>query len=133
VKVVDQFTMDALRAADDGVGLVEDDVVRFRDASGAGRSTAQWLADVDPKLVLRNGGLSDVADRILFEHDVPVAPAEMVTVQEVDELAVAREEEVEAAIADWEERAEQRRRERNAEMVDRLISEHRAGERGESD
>jgi len=54
----------------------------------------------------------------------------MVTVQEVDELAVAREEEVEAAIADWEDRAEERRRDRNAEMVDRLIPEHRAGREG---
>ena len=133
VKVVDQFTTGAIREADESIGLIEDDIVLLRDASGAGRSTAQELADVDPKLVLRTGGLSDVADTILFEHGIPVAPAEMVTVQEVDELAVAREEEVEAAIADWEDRAEERRRDRNAEMVDRLISEHRAGERGQSD
>jgi predicted RNase H-like nuclease (RuvC/YqgF family) len=133
VKVVEQFTTGAIREADERIGLIEDDVVLLRDASGAGRSTAQELADGNPKLVLRTGGLSDVADTILFEHGVPVAPAEMVTVQEVDELAVAREEEVEAAIEDWEEHAEQRRRDRNAQMVDRLISEHRAGERGESD
>ncbi|WP_226022397.1 DUF460 domain-containing protein [Halomicrobium salinisoli] len=133
VKVVDQFTTDDLRDADERFGLIEDDIVMFRDASGAGRSTAQRLADVDPRLVLRTGGLSDVADEILFEHEIPVAPADMVTVQEVDELAVAREREVEAAIEDWEERAEERLRERNAEMVDKIISEHRAGERGESD
>ncbi|WP_226011535.1 DUF460 domain-containing protein [Halomicrobium salinisoli] len=133
VKVVDQFTTDDLRDADERFGLIEDDIVMFRDASGAGRSTAQRLADVDPRLVLRTGGLSDVADEILFEHEIPVAPADMVTVQEVDELAVAREREVETAIEDWEERAEERLRERNAEMVDKIISEHRAGERGESD
>jgi len=49
-----------------------------------------------------------------------------VTIQEVDELAVAREHEVEEAIEDWERRAEERERERNAEMVDKIISEHRA-------
>ncbi|WP_225332740.1 DUF460 domain-containing protein [Halomicrobium urmianum] len=133
VKVVDQFTTDDLRDADERFGLIEDDIVMFRDASGAGRSTAQRLADVNPRLVLRTGGLSDAADEILFEHEIPVASADMVTVQEVDELAVAREREVEAAIEDWEERAEERLRERNAEMVDKIISEHRAGERGESD
>jgi len=133
VKVVDQFTTDAIADADERFGLAEDDVVLFRDASGAGASTADRLVDVDPKVVLRNGGLSDIADEILFKHDVPVAPADLVTVQEVDELAVAREEEVEAAIEDWERRAVERERERNAEMVDRLISEHRAGNRGESD
>jgi len=128
VKVVEQFTTDAIEAAEESFGLAEDDVIMLRDASGAGRSTAQRLADVEPKVVLRNGGLSDVADRILFEHNIPVAPAEMVTVQEVDELAVARESEVEDAVEDWEERAAERERQRSAEMVDQLISEHRASE-----
>nr|WP_254282244.1 DUF460 domain-containing protein [Haloarcula salina] len=126
VKVVEQFTRDAIDDADERFGLVEDDVIMFRDASGAGRSTAQQLADIDPMLVLRNGNLSDAADEVLFDRDVPVAPADLVTVQEVDELAVTREREVEAAIEDWEERAEDRRKERNAEMVDQIISEHRA-------
>jgi len=133
VKVVEQFTGDAIDDADERFGLVEDDVIMFRDASGAGASTADKLVDIGPRLVLRNGGFSDVADEILFKHRVPVASAETVTVQEVDELAVAREEEVEAAVDDWERRAEQRERERNAELVDRLISEHRARERGGSD
>jgi len=126
VKVVEQFTREALSAADERFGLAEDDVVLFRDASGAGRSTAERLADVNPRVVLRNGRLSDMADRVLFEHDIPVAPADLVTVQEVDELAVAREADVEDAIADWERRAEAREREQRAEMVDKLISEHRA-------
>jgi predicted RNase H-like nuclease (RuvC/YqgF family) len=76
--------------------------------------------------VLRDGNLSDAADQVLFENRIPVAPAELVTVQEVDELAVAREQEVEAAIEDWEDRAEDRKKEQNAEMVDQIISEHRA-------
>jgi predicted RNase H-like nuclease (RuvC/YqgF family) len=129
VKVIDQFTKDAIRHTDEAVGLVEDDVVYLRDASGAGRATAERLAEVDPRLVLRDGGLSDVADEVLFEHGIPVAPAEQVTVQEVDDLAVAREREVEAAIEDWEELAAERRRERKAETLDRLISEHRADRR----
>jgi predicted RNase H-like nuclease (RuvC/YqgF family) len=134
VKVVEQFTSDAIDDAHERFGLAEDDVVMFRDASGAGASTADKIVDVNPKIVLRNGGgLSDIADEILFKHGVPVAPADLVTVQEVDELAVARESEVEAAIEDWERRAEERERERNAQMVDRLISEHRASDRGESD
>jgi predicted RNase H-like nuclease (RuvC/YqgF family) len=128
VKVIEQFTTDDIEQAQESFGLAEGDVILLRDASGAGRSTAEKLAEVNPKVVLRNGGLSDMADRVLFEADIPVAPAEMVTVQEVDELAVARESEVEAAIEDWEERAQERERERTGEMVDQLISEHRAGE-----
>jgi len=126
VKVIDQFTVDAIEDADERFGLAPDDVVMLRDASGAGRSSAERLAEVEPKVVLRNGQLSDVADEILFDANVPVAPADTVTVQEVDELAVARESEVENAVTDWEERAEERERQRRGEMVDRLISEHRA-------
>jgi predicted RNase H-like nuclease (RuvC/YqgF family) len=128
VKVIEQFTTDDIERAQESFGLAEGDVILLRDASGAGRSTAEKLADVNPEVVLRNGGLSDMADRVLFEADIPVAPAEMVTVQEVDELAVARESDVEEAIEDWEERARERERERTGEMVDQLISEHRAGE-----
>jgi predicted RNase H-like nuclease (RuvC/YqgF family) len=72
-----------------------------------------------------------VADEVLFDAAVPVAPADDVTIQEVDDLAVARESEVEDAVADWERRAEERSRERKAEMVDQIISEHRAESGGD--
>ena len=133
VKPVEKFTKGALEAADEAYGLAEDDVVYLRDASGAGRSTAERLAAVNPRVVLKSGGdLSDIADETLFDSDIPVGSADDVAMQEVDELAVARESDVEAVIEDWEDRAEQRRKERKAEELDRLISEHRA-DRGESD
>ncbi|MFW5922711.1 MAG: DUF460 domain-containing protein [Halodesulfurarchaeum sp.] len=129
VKVIEKFTVEAIEAAHEAYGIASGDVVYLRDASGAGRRTAERLVEFEPRLVIRNGGVSDVADRLLFENRVPVAPAELVTIQEVDELAVARETDVERAIEDWEERAAERRRSRNAEMVDQLISEHRADRR----
>ena len=126
VKPVDQFTVDAIEAADDEYGIAAGDVVYLRDASGAGRSTAELLAEFDPRVVLRSGGLSDAADEVLFDHEIPVGPADNVTVREVDELAVAREREVAAVVADWRERKEERERERKESMVDSIISEHRA-------
>jgi hypothetical protein len=126
VKVVSQFTRDAIRTADERYGLAAGDVVYLRDASGAGRSTAELLADVEPRVVLREGNLSDVADEVLFDHEIPVGDAESVAMQEVDDLAVARESDVEAAIEDWEDRAAERRKQQNASMVDKIISEHRA-------
>ncbi|ELY59209.1 hypothetical protein C491_07706 [Natronococcus amylolyticus DSM 10524] len=128
VKVVEKFTKGAIREADEQYGIAAGDVVHLRDASGAGRSTAELLAGFDPRVVLKEGGLSDVADEILFEAEIPVGPADDVAMQEVDELAVAREEDVEAAIDDWHDRAEERTRDRKAEMVDQVISEHRAGD-----
>ncbi|APE94640.1 DUF460 domain-containing protein [Halodesulfurarchaeum formicicum] len=129
VKVIEKFTVEAIEAAEAAYGIAAGDVVYLRDASGAGRRTAERLIEHEPRLVVRNGGISDVADQLLFEADVPVAPAEMVTIQEVDELAVAREDDIEAAIADWADRAEERSRSQNAAMVDQLISEHRADRR----
>ncbi|WP_254830274.1 DUF460 domain-containing protein [Haloglomus salinum] len=134
VKPVDQFTTTAIEDAQESYGLAPDDVVLLRDASGAGRRTAELLAETEPRVVLRDGNLSEQADEVLFGHGIPEGPADDVTVQEVDELAVAREREVEAVIEDWEARAEDRRRDRNAEMVDQIISEHRADRpSGESD
>ncbi|QKY20799.1 DUF460 domain-containing protein [Halolamina sp. CBA1230] len=129
VKAIPQFTRDAIERADEEYGLAAGDVIYLRDASGAGTSTAEALAETEPRLVLKNGNLSEEADAVLFDHEIPVAPADPVTIQEVDELAVARESEVEEAIEDWEERAEERRREQTESMMDRVISEHRADER----
>jgi predicted RNase H-like nuclease (RuvC/YqgF family) len=128
VKVVEKFTKGAIREADEQYGIASGDVVYIRDASGAGRSTAELLAEFDPRVVLKDGGLSEIADEILFESRIPVGPADDVAMQEVDELAVAREDDVEAAIDDWHDRAEERKRDRKASMVDQLISEHRAGD-----
>ncbi|ELY69898.1 DUF460 domain-containing protein [Natronobacterium gregoryi] len=128
VKVVEKFTKGAIREADDQYGLAPGDVIYLRDASGAGRSTAELLAGFEPRVILKEGGLSDVADEILFEAEIPIGPAGDVAMQEVDELAVAREDDVEAVIDDWHDRAEERRRDRKAAMVDQLISEHRAGD-----
>jgi predicted RNase H-like nuclease (RuvC/YqgF family) len=130
VKPVGEFTKAAIDAAHDRYGLAEDDVVYLRDASGAGRSTAEKLVAFGPRAVLvGDGGLSEIADELLFDAAVPVGPADDVAMQEVDDLAVARESDVEGVIEDWERRAEERERERKAEMVDQLISEHRADRR----
>ncbi len=128
VKIIEQFSKDAIAETEREYGLAAGDVVYLRDASGAGPTTAERLAETEPRVVLKTGGLSDAADQVLFEAGVPVASATDVTIQEVDELAVARESDVEAAIDDWETRAEQRRKERKSSMVDQIISEHRAGE-----
>jgi predicted RNase H-like nuclease (RuvC/YqgF family) len=126
VKPIAQFTTDAIEQADEAYGIASGDVVYLRDASGAGRRTAELLAEYEPKVVLRDGRLSEQADEILFEAEIPVGPAGDVTIQEVDELAVARESEVEAVIDDWHDRAEERRRDQKSAQIDQLISEHRA-------
>jgi predicted RNase H-like nuclease (RuvC/YqgF family) len=132
VKPVDEFTKAAIEDAHESYGLATDDVVFLRNAAGAGRSTAQKLAAFEPRVVLvGDGGLSEVADEVLFEHEIPVGPADGVAMQEVDELAVARENDVEAVIDDWDDRAEDRRREQKAEQLDQLISEHRAEQKKE--
>ncbi|MFW6448135.1 MAG: DUF460 domain-containing protein [Halobacteriota archaeon] len=125
VKPVEKFTEAAIRRADAEYGLAPGDVVWLRDASGAGAEAARTLADLEPRVVLKDGGLSDVARRVLQDAEVPTGPVDDVAMQEVDELAVARESDVEAVVADWEERADRRRREAKRRLVDQLIDEHR--------
>ncbi len=126
VKPIEQFTKGAIERADESYGIATGDVVYLRDASGAGRQTAELLSEYEPRVVLRDGKLSEQADEVLFESEVPVGPADDVTIQEVDELAVARENEVDAVIEQWHERAKDRRHEQKRAQIDQLISEHRA-------
>ncbi|MFB6118864.1 DUF460 domain-containing protein [Halosegnis sp.] len=126
VKPVEQFTTNAIEAADEAFGLAEGDVVLLRDASGAGRSSAERLAAVEPRVILKDGTLPEQAREVLHEHEVPYGPSEDVTIREIDELAVAEEAAIEAVVADWKERAAEREQERTESMVDELISEHRA-------
>jgi len=131
VKIIEQFTKRSIEATAEEYGLVSGDVIYLRDASGAGKSTAQRLVDVKPRLVIREGGLSDIASELLFDAEIPVTPAEAVSLQEIDELAVAPEDDILAAIAEWHDRAEKREHEQKSSMVDQIISEHRAdGQRG---
>ncbi|XVH30289.1 DUF460 domain-containing protein [Haloferacaceae archaeon DSL9] len=130
VKVIEQFTKGAIEAAAEEYGLAAGDVVYLRDASGAGRSTAERLATTEPKVVICGGGISDAADEVLFEHEIPYGPATDVHIQEIDELAIAKEPEVEAIIDDWHDRADEREKRASADMVDQIISEHRADGRG---
>ncbi|MDZ7700959.1 MAG: DUF460 domain-containing protein [Halobacteriales archaeon] len=132
VKPVDQFSLDAIEAADEAYGLAPGDVVLLRDASGAGGRTAERLAEVEPRVVLLDGaGLSEVAEAVLYDRGVPFGPADAVETREVDELAVAREADIEVLLEDWRERLDRWRHAENEQLVDRLISEHRA-ERGDT-
>src|SRR5699024_111270 len=91
VKPVAKFTKSALREADEHWELAAGDVLYLRDASGAGRSTAELLVEREPRLVLKDGGLSEIAREVLFDEEIPTAPADEVTIEELDDLAVARE------------------------------------------
>ena len=133
VKIVEQFTHDGIDAAVEATGIVAGDVIYLRDASGAGRSTAERLVELAPRLVIRDGGdLSADADDVLFTGSIPICDAASVPIQEVDDLAVAQREDVEMAIDRWQESARDRRRADRASMVDQIISEHRANGPGES-
>ena len=125
VKAVEEFTKAALEDAEMSFGLREGDIVLLEDASGAGRATAERLAETRPRLVLKNGSMSTEADEILFDAGVPVADAEGIEMRRIDEFGITREDDIEEAIQDWEERAEKRRLQRAEETVDKLISEYR--------
>jgi predicted RNase H-like nuclease (RuvC/YqgF family) len=125
VKAVDEFTKTALEDADDSFGLAEGDIVLLEDASGAGRATAERLAETEPRLVLKNGCMSTEADRVLFDADVPVAEADGIEMRRIDEFGIVREDDVCDAVERWEERAEERRLRQAQETVDELITEYR--------
>lgn len=126
VKPIEKFTIEAFEAAEDDFGLAPDDVIYLRDASGAGELAAEYLADLEPRAVVAAGGMTDVSEDVLFDAEIPVGDREDVRIQEVDQLAVAREEDIERVIDQWEVRAASRKRAQKDQLVDQVISEHRA-------
>ncbi|GGL45949.1 DUF460 domain-containing protein [Halocalculus aciditolerans] len=126
VKPVEQFTVDAIEEADAEFGLSKGDVVYIRDASGAGKRTAEKLADARPRVVLLDGRTSDIAEDVLYDRDVPFGPADDVSIREIDELAIADDSAVSAVEADYRERYEERERQEREQRLDSIISEHRA-------
>ncbi len=125
VKAVEEFTKTALDEAEEAFGLAEGDVILLEDASGAGRATAERLAETEPRLVLKHGAISTEADKVLFDADVPVADADGIEMRRIDEFGIMREGDVRDAVERWEEHAEERRLRRAEETVDELISEYR--------
>ena len=126
VKPIEQFTVSGIEAAHSSFGLAAGDVVYLRDASGAGRTSAEYLAEFDPRAIIKSGGLSDTAEEILYTAEVPFGDRAAVKLQEIDELVVTRDVDVASLIADWERRAAERQRREKAQLVDQVISEHRA-------
>lgn len=126
IKPIEQFTVASIESAHDSFGLAPDDVLYLRDASGAGRTSAEYLVDFEPRAIIKSGGLSETAEDILFAAEIPFGDRSAVPLQEVDDLIVTREEAVEALIRGWESRAAARERQAKAQLVDQVISEHRA-------
>ena len=126
IKPIDQFTVAAIEAAHESFGLAPGDVLYLRDASGAGRTSAEYLADFAPQAIIKSGGLSETAEAILFNAEIPFGDRSLVKLQEVDDLVVTRERDVKTLIRDWQKRAAERERQQKAKLVDQVISEHRA-------
>lgn len=126
VKPIEKFTLEAIAAAEDSFGLAQDDVILLRDATGAGRETAERLVAIQPRVVIKRGGLTNPAKEVFFESATPFGERSDVRIQEVDELAVASEGDVEDLIESWERQAAARERDRRDALVDQVISEHRA-------
>ncbi len=126
VKPIDEFTLSAIRKKERDTGLSEGDIILLKDASGAGKSTAEKLASINPKLVLKHGRFSEVAEKILFENEIPVYTAEKVEIKEIDELKIIKEKQIEKSIKEWKEKAEKRKKKQKKDMVDEVINEYRA-------
>lgn len=126
VKPIEKLTVDAIETAADRFGLVTGDVLLLRDATGAGSAAASRLAKIEPRVILKHGGLSDAADAVLFDAGIPIGDADTVRIREIDDLAVANANDVSAVIENWRDLAAERRRQERASLVDQVISEHRA-------
>ncbi len=87
VKVISQFSREAIEDYVKRVGLKQNDIVLFENASGGGPQTADILIERNVRAIIVNTPMSHLAEDELVQASIPVIKAEDVELERVDEFA----------------------------------------------
>nr|WP_209683843.1 DUF460 domain-containing protein [Methanohalophilus levihalophilus] len=127
IKVISSFTAEAIKHISSLYGLKKGDVVFLRDPSGGSAVTATTLADFEVRAVLVPDSVAHAAEKVFFERNVPLL--HKLEVKVVGDFAVVAPDDLDAAIAKWEESAAERRHKKEEEELHHLVDEYRSERR----
>ena len=127
VKVIPHFTRESIEEYAKKVGLKNNDIVLFEDASGGGPQTAGILIDHEIRAVVVDTALSHLPRDELIKAMIPVIDAEQVELQRVDEFAfISRgkfEQQLQTFIKSVREQARQKGEDQLVELIERYRRE----------
>ncbi len=127
VKMISAFTKEAIQHTKEMYGIKKNDVVYLKDPSGGGPLTASLLAEAEVRAVLISEDMPHAAMEAFYDSEVPVLKD--IQVHRVGDLASVSPEVLDAAIEQWKEGAEERRREQEHEQVRAILDEYRSERR----
>jgi predicted RNase H-like nuclease (RuvC/YqgF family) len=127
VKIIASFAKEAIQHTKDTYGIREGDLVYLEDPSGGGPVTASILADSGVRAVLISEEMPHAALEYFYDSDIPVIRG--LKLQRVDDLATIDPEALDKAIFEWEEKARERRKEKDHEQFQSILDEYRSERR----
>ncbi len=123
IRVVEKFNLEeVLRLV--SLNAEKGEVFYFRDSSGAGKSAAEKLLELEPRAIIaERGKMSHLAKEILLT--LPVISPGDIELSFIDSFAIAEKEKLEELISREEEKIKIKIAEREKEKLESLINRYR--------
>ncbi len=125
VKVISQFSRNAIEEYIKRVGLRPNDIVLFEDASGGGPQTAVLLVEREIRAIIVSTPMSHLAEEELAKASIPVINAEDVELERVDEFAFISRKKFEDQFRRFFKDAKEIARQKGEEKLVELIEKYR--------
>lgn len=88
IKLLKKFTKEEIEKLEKEVKIKEGDIILILEASGAGKSSAEYLVNKGVRAVIITGAMSHLALSVFDDEGIPVIEAEELEVEASDDIAV---------------------------------------------
>lgn len=137
VKVIDTFKKESILEFNSNVDIKKGDILYFKDATGGGKSTADFLIDLGIKAVIVGSEMSHMAKERFYEREIPFfsdsdvnIKVDQESIMYVHEFGIIGKDELDRLIDLWIKKNRERLEERKMEDIIKMIKEYKR-ERGD--
>jgi predicted RNase H-like nuclease (RuvC/YqgF family) len=132
VKIIESFTREKIRDAQEYWKIKRGDIVLLSSTEGGGSQTASLLINMGIKAVIAADKMSHPAEEEFEKNMVPVLDANKADLEMIDEFAVIERDVLNKEIENWKTRVENKRSKEEKKQILKVIDEYRAQRRRSS-
>lgn len=126
VKIIEYFTKEGIREADEYWKIKKGDTVLLSTTEGGGSQTASLLIKLAVKAVIAADKMSHLAEEEFEKNMVPVLDADELEMEIIDEFAVIDRDVLEKEIEKWKTKTEEKERKEEEKKLFKVMDEYRA-------
>lgn len=126
VKIIESFTREKIKDAQEYWNIKKGDVVFLSSTEGGGSQTASLLINLGIKAVIAADKMSHPAEEEFEKSMVPVLDADKIDLKMIDEFAVIERDILDREIENWKISVENRRMKEEKKQLLKVIDEYRA-------